>query len=151
MNKILLTMFILALSSVSLAYGHGVTYGVSDNYSVAVRFGYAGGEPMSYAETKVYGPESSADVEYQNGRTDAAGLFAFVPNVAGKWRVVTRDSQGHKGSFEIVIEESDVGLKAGNQNKEGIEESMLFKILFGLSLIANLALAAVFIKQPKRA
>lgn len=134
----------------SLAYGHGVTYGICDEYAMAVRFGYAGGEPMSYVEAKVFGPESPPDLEFQNGRTDARGVFAFVPDRPGHWRVEVRDNLGHKGSIEVVVEQSNTGLRAGSQVKAINNRSVVIKILVALSVITNLAFVIAFIKRPNR-
>lgn len=150
MRKVSLGVVIVVLLAASLAHGHGVTYGVFEEHAVAVRFGYAGGEPMSYVETKVFGPGSSPNVEFQNGRTDARGVFAFVPDSPGSWRVVAVDNHGHKGSLEVGIEQGSVGLRAGSQTKELKDDPTLVKILLALSSIANLAFVATFIKRPKR-
>lgn len=134
----------------SLVYGHGVTYGICDEHAMAVRFGYAGGEPMSYVEAKVFGPESPPDLEFQNGRTDARGVFAFVPDRPGPWRVEAWDNLGHKGNIKVIVEQSNTGLKAGIQAKTIKNGSALIKILLALSVIANLAFVIAFIKRPSR-
>jgi nickel transport protein len=133
----------------SLAHAHGVTYGICDEHAMAVRFGYAGGEPMSYVEVKVFGPESPPDLEFQNGRTDGRGVFAFVPDRQGPWRVEAWDNLGHKGTMAVIVEQSNTGLKAGNQ-LETIESSVVMKILLALSIIANLTFVIAFIKRPSR-
>lgn len=133
----------------SLAYGHGVTYSICDEHVMAVRFGYAGGEPMSYVEVKVFGPESPPDLEFQNGRTDARGVFAFVPDRPGPWWVEAWDNLGHKGKIKVVVEQSDTGLKAGSAVETKKNGSVLIKIIFALSIIANLAFVIAFIKRPR--
>lgn len=129
-----MTLFLWA----SLAHGHGVTYGMHDERAMAVRFGYAGGEPMSYVETKVFGPGSSPDLEFQNGRTDAHGVFAFVPDRPGLWRVEAGDNLGHRGSVEVVVEPGDTGTQVSSQARPAHDGSVLVRILLGLSVIANL-------------
>lgn len=135
----------------SLAHGHGVTYSICDEHAMAVRFGYAGGEPISYVEVKVFGPESPPDLEFQNGRTDARGVFAFVPDRPGPWRVEAWDNLGHKGSIEVIVEQSNSGLKAGSQIETRRDGSAVIKTLLALSVIANLAFVIAFIKRPSRA
>ena len=134
----------------SLAHGHGVTYGLCDEHAMVVRFDYAGGEPMSYVEAKVFGPESPPDLEFQNGRTDARGVFAFVPDRPGPWRVEAWDNLGHKGSIEVLVEHSSTGLNAGSQVETIKNDSAVIKILLALSVIANLAFVIAFIKRPNR-
>jgi nickel transport protein len=134
----------------SLAYGHGVTYGICNEHAMAVRFGYAGGEPMSYVEVKVFGPESSPDLEFQNGRTDARGVFAFVPDRPGPWHVEAWDNLGHKGSIKVVVEESNTGWKAGSQVETTRNGSIVIKCLLAMSIIANLAFVIALIKRPSQ-
>jgi nickel transport protein len=134
----------------SLAYGHGVTYGICDEHAMAVRFDYADDEPMSYVEAKVFGPESPLNLEFQNGRTDARGVFAFVPDRPGTWRVEAWDNLGHKGSIEVIVEQSNTGLKARSQVETIKNGSVVIRILLALSVIANLAFVIAFIKRPNR-
>jgi nickel transport protein len=151
MRKVYLTVITALFSITSLAYGHGVNYGIFEEHTIAIYFGYAGGEPMSYAQAKVFGPESSPDLEFQNGRTDARGVFAFVPDRPGTWQVEASDNLGHKGRIEVVVEQDQTGLKAGSQTEEVKNESTLLKVLLALSAIANLAFLTAFIKRPRKA
>lgn len=148
MREISFGIIITVIFAASLAHSHGVTYGIFDAHAIAVRFGYAGGEPMSYVETKVFGPKSTPDLEYQNGRTDARGVFAFVPDTPGSWRVEAGDNLGHKGSIELVVDQAETGLKSTSQAGNLKDVSLMVKIFLGLSTIANLAFVAAFIKRP---
>jgi nickel transport protein len=60
---------------------------------VAANFG--GSEPATFCQVAVFSP-AKADAEFQTGRTDARGRFAFQPDVAGRWRVVVDDEMGHR-------------------------------------------------------
>lgn len=150
MREVRLGIIIGVIFAASLAHSHAVTYGIFDAHAVAVRFSYAGGEPMSYVETKVFGPKSTPDLEFQNGRTDARGVFAFVPNIPGSWRVEAWDNLGHKGSIEVVVEQSNTGLKAGSQVETIKNGSVVIKLLLALSIITNLAFVIAFIKRPSQ-
>ena len=44
---------------------------------VLVQFAYSSGEQPTYAKVEVYSPADDK-VEFQNGRTDAQGRFAFM-------------------------------------------------------------------------
>ena len=58
-------------------FAHGTDYRLIDNDSVVVgEFFYSDKVPMQYAEVLVFSPENDT-VEYQNGRTDQNGRFAF--------------------------------------------------------------------------
>lgn len=150
MHKVSFWAVAFLLFCAPFAYGHGVTYGIFEEHAVAVRFGYAGGEPMSYAEVKVFGPQSSADLEFQNGRTDARGVFAFVPDRPGLWKVEAWDNQGHKGNTEVVVEQDDVSLKAGSRAQDLGGSPAIVKILLALSFIANVALVVATVNRAKR-
>jgi len=150
MRKVSFWAVAFILITASFTHGHGVNYGIFEEHAVAVRFGYAGGEPMSYVEAKVFGPQSSPDLEFQNGRTDARGVFAFVPDRPGSWQVEAQDNQGHKGSIEVVVEEGEASLMAGSRAGDPGGSPAIVKILFALSLIANVALVAATVNRAKR-
>ena len=134
--------------------GHRV---IRDSRAIAVESFYSDREPMSYAEVKLYGP-SDDSIEYQNGRTDRNGRFAFLPDREGTWRVEVGDGMGHLMKAEIDVknpekvetptEESPVAVDAA---RPGIP--MPWKAALGLSLIANLSLLAYVWKRkhPSRA
>lgn len=148
MRIIILASAAFLLVVAPFAHGHGVIYGIFEGHAVAVYFGYAGGEPMSYAKAKVFGPNSSSDLEFQNGRTDARGIFAFVPDQPGSWRVEAWDTLGHKGSIELTIKQEDATLTAVGF-EDSVNNPALIKIVLALSLIVNLAFAFYLIKRPK--
>lgn len=150
MRGVFLIAGLTAMFTASLAYSHGVNYGVFHERAMAIRFSYAGGEPMSYVEAKVFGPQSSPDVEFQNGRTDARGVFAFVPDRPGAWRVEAWDVLGHKGSITVAIVKSTSDLGPANHQVGRIENGpTAVKIFLGLSIIANLALAFAVTRRQK--
>ena len=137
------TMCVFAARS---SYAHGVTANSISSKTVAVRFGYAGGDPMSYAEVLVFAPTAKeGDAEFQNGRTDALGNFAFVPNIPGTWRISSSD-MGHRAEMQIeVTEQGIVQAKAPT----GLPSQTL-RILLGLSLIINLLAACLLLKRSSR-
>ena len=142
MNRCLLAILILLLIG-SAAFGHGVTCRNIDETAVAVLFAYSDGEPMSYAETKVFGPQSSPDLEFQNGRTDARGIFGFIPDRPGNWRIEAGDGMGHKVSHEIVVKDTTAALQKPaipSTREPSSARPGVLQILLGLSVIANLAL-----------
>lgn len=134
----LVSPFLLLLAC-SLAMAHGVNYSLLEGKAVAVSFSYSGGEPMSYVEAKVFGPGSSPDLEFQNGRTDARGIFAFVPDQPGKWWVEVEDNQGHKGVFQADFGQNDKVIMPLAHDNSG-EGPLLLKVVLALSLMLNLAL-----------
>lgn len=150
MRGVFLMAVFAAILIASLAYGHGVSYGIFPERAVAVRFIYAGGEPMSYVEAKVFGPQSFSDLEFQNGRTDARGVFAFVPDRPGAWRVEAWDELGHKGSIKVPVMKNGADLETASQNAVTESGPSTTKVILGLSIIANLALTVAVTRRQKR-
>lgn len=100
--------------------------------AVITRSSYSGREPLSYASVLVYSP-SDSETEYQNGRSDASGVFSFVPDRPGKWKFVIDDEMGHRE--EKAIEITGEFLKgSGTANGSG-ELSTYWKMLIGVSFI----------------
>lgn len=149
MRRVFLSVGLAALFAASPAYGHGVNFGIFHEQAMAVRFSYADGEPMSYVEVMVFGPQSSSDLEFQNGRTDARGAFAFVPDRAGTWRVEAWDGLGHKGIINVPVAKDHSAPPPATQDPRPENGPTPLKVLLGLSIIANLALALVVIRRKK--
>lgn len=145
------------------AVAHGTGYRlIEDANAVAVSFFYADGQPMSYAETLVFAPDND-DIEYQNGRTDQKGRFAFYPEMPGTWRLVVNDGMGHRaegiitvkapaedaaesgtdGSDEIPVKRADVRAESHEHAHTGI------KLIAGLSLIGNLCFAGLYFRNRR--
>ena len=75
-------------------YAHGAHYIIAQAKATVIRVEYDGGEPMSYAEVKIFSPDDQK-VEYQKGRTDKKGQFSFLPEKGGEWKIVVHDGMGH--------------------------------------------------------
>lgn len=130
-----------------------------------VQFAYAGGEQPTYAKVEVYSPADSK-VEFQNGRTDAQGRFAFMPDTPGQWRIIMADNMGHRVEHAVDVcagqtpaSESAQNTGQGNGRAKAAATvatpgvggfSMPLRILLGLSLLANLALAAAVVRRRHR-
>ena len=111
----------------------------------AVEFAYSTGGTANYAEVKVYAPDS-ADVEFQNGRTDALGRFAFLPDKAGTWTVVVADGMGHKVSHPVAVTLS--GERIAEVPTERLTpSSKVFPALLGISLLANFFLLLALFRR----
>lgn len=145
------------------ALAHGIDYRlIDDTRAVAVSFFYTDGQPMSYAETMVFGPENT-DIEYQNGRTDQQGRFAFYPETPGAWRVVVNDGMGHRAEGIITVKAPST--KDGKSDAEGGGDQPTthprvqaeshehshtgLKLIAGLSLIGNLCFAGLYFKNRR--
>lgn len=70
--------------------------------ALVIQFAYSTGDAPAYAAVEVYSPDDTR-VEYQNGRTDKAGRFAFSPDKSGEWRVRIKDTMGHLAEIPINV------------------------------------------------
>lgn len=129
------------------AEAHGMHYTVvQQNPVISFETGFSSGDKAAYAECTVFPPKG--DVEFQNGRTDANGMFSFTPNEPGNWRVVVNGGMGHRIEFTVPV-----ALENQKDNaavvKPDSETPKMFKAGFGLSLLANLGLAAMVLRRKK--
>ncbi|MBS3754106.1 MAG: hypothetical protein KGY56_00225 [Desulfobacterales bacterium] len=147
-TRLLLTV-ILIMALPAGAGAHGTDYRVLDEARVvAAEFFYSDKEPMRYAEVLVFSPENR-EVEYQNGRTDQNGRFAFCPETAGKWQIHVNDGMGHAVRAEIPVDSPETGskeVKGLSDKKPLAATSRWIKILLGLSLMLNLFLG-IYVKK----
>ena len=123
-----------------------------------VQFAYAGGEQPTYAKVEVYSPADSK-VEFQNGRTDAQGRFAFMPDAPGQWRIIMADNMGHRVEHAVEVSADPTAQQAAAQNADNAASgptpgvggfSIPLRILLGLSLLANMALIAAALRRRQK-
>ena len=161
----------LLLLGAAQAHAHALYAAHTLQGSVAlVQFAYAGGQVPTYAKVEVYSP-ADAKVEFQNGRTDAQGRFAFMPDTPGQWRIIMADNMGHRvehavdvssaqGSAQVAAQGAAQGTAQGagpNTDKPAVtgvspgvgEFSVPLRVLLGLSLLANMALGAAVLRRRK--
>lgn len=81
------------LLSFGQAFSHGLTHEVLQG-GVGVRAEYEAGDPMAFAEVRVFAP--GQEEVYQEGFTDADGSFMIRAATPGPWRVEIDDGMGHK-------------------------------------------------------
>ena len=161
----------LLLMGAAQAHAHALYAAHTLQGSVAlVQFAYAGGQVPTYAKVEVYSP-ADAKVEFQNGRTDAQGRFAFMPDTPGQWRIIMADNMGHRvehavdvssaqGSAQVAAQGAAQGTAQGvgpSTDKPAVtgvipgvgEFSVPLRVLLGLSLLANMALGAAVLRRRK--
>ena len=138
----------LLLFGAAQAQAHALYAAHSWQGTVAlVQFAYAGGQVPTYAKVEVYGP-ADANVEFQNGRTDAQGRFAFMPDTPGQWRIIMADNMGHRVEHPVEVSAAQGAVAADSGHDAGPGGfAMPLRILLGLSLIANMALAAAVMRR----
>jgi nickel transport protein len=147
---------LIILVTGATAEAHGTDYRLLDPESaVVVEFIYADNMPMSYAEVLVYSPENNR-IEYQNGRTDINGRFAFYPEVSGQWGIQADDGTGHLQRVLIEIDpgkadKTRMGSVSGRSDSHGHQQTLprTWGIVLGISLIVNLFLGLHLAKRGR--
>ena len=143
-----------ALAAAALAAGpgtaraHEALHEVRAGSAIAVRAYFADGEPLAYRAYEVYSP-ADPKIPWQKGRTDRSGWLAFVPEVAGKWRVRVIDESGHGMDFEVDAAAAG-GAPAGGAG--GSTAAFVLRPLVGLAAIAAVfaALALAYRRKGPR-
>ena len=105
---------------------------------IAVSFAYSDGTPAAYVQTEIFGP-GDEKVEYQNGRTDQSGVFAFAPNRNGTWRVMAFDTSGHKADFSVPVAlvAGTVNVEPGSAAAPASTFDTPLRAVLGVSLLCN--------------
>lgn len=125
------------LASVATVWGHGTQGLVEDRDGILVSADYDDGEPMSYAEVKIFGPDS--EIPFQKGRTDRNGRFMFRPDQKGRWRIIVSDGMGHRLALEREIFDAQGDIQVETPGKSGASKNSRFQgIIMGVSIILGL-------------
>lgn len=127
---------IAAVLAATPASAHEVLHQVERGRAVAVRAYESDGEALAHRAYQVYSP-ADPEQPHQEGRTDRRGWLAFVPDVAGKWRVKVLDETGHGLDLKI---DAAPGAPAGAP-ADGAPSPAAFALR---PLLGLLAIAAVF-------
>ena len=139
MFKSMLVVVMILVGMASNAFAHAVSgKDVSAAETRVVEFAYSTGDLAAYVTVNVFSP-ADPNVEFQNGRTDAQGRFAFTPDRPGTWTIVLADGMGHKISYPVEV--AFVASPAASLPKaeSGIaSQSMLFRGILGVSILLNL-------------
>lgn len=106
MKQSLFLVIIILILGPSTALAHGIQYETTRRNAVVFIARYDDGNPMSYARVTVFSPDNK-EVEFQNGRSDRTGAFAFVPDRPGTWEIVYDDETGHGFKERIVIQDCE--------------------------------------------
>jgi len=150
---IVVSLFFVFFFRPSDLWAHGVDYEVKEGKAVVLKVGYDDGEPMSYAEVKIFSPENK-DIEHQNGRTDKNGCFAFLPDQPGEWKVIVNDGMGHGVVTEIKVS-AEGGSASGGKETMKIETAAKGwprwqKLITGIGIIWGLAGLILYFRVRRR-
>ena len=141
------------------ASAHGTDYRILDSEgAIVVEFIYDDNQPIRYAEVLIFSPEDD-DIEFQNGRTDMNGKFAFYPDAPGKWRIQADDGTGHLERVSIEVGRGDAGedgvssvsertpAHGHDHHHNGLPR--IWAVILGISLIMNLFFGLYHFKGRK--
>jgi hypothetical protein len=97
---------------------------------------------MSFAKVKIFPPSTAEkNAESLVSITDRKGLFSFIPDEEGEWRVSAEDGLGHQGSITVYTGLTAGALPAAPAVSPGSYRGRLplpVGIILGLSLILNI-------------
>lgn len=141
-----LPLLVLLLPSVAWPHDLDATVTVHP-HSVVVAAAYGGSEPAPYISAGVFSP-ADPQREFQSGRTDARGVFAFVPDRPGVWQCILDDELGHRKELTITVD-PDGARPEGTPAQAPVP--MSHKMLTGVSLLIGLTgLAAWYSSRRMR-
>ncbi|WP_404425386.1 hypothetical protein [Thalassospira australica] len=146
------------------ALAHGAGWQIDQSQSATVyQFGYTDGTAMMFAEVTITGPDGNI---WQKGRTDRAGHFAVAtPSLSrdgetgAHWRIMVSDGMGHQVILTHSPDTPDMtGVsKPPEPATPGLRGTgalvnlpIWVSILFGISLIANLAFIPVWLRRRQK-
>ncbi len=141
-----------AFPTIAQAHGVGSRWRDDGRNVRAVTFAYVSGEPMAYVKIKVFGP-GDEKMEFQNGRADRQGVFAFVPDKPGPWRVEAQDEEGHKAVAETVVASetgNSVELLTPPAGKDKDQGAPWLRAAFGVSAIFNVFAVIAWLRLAAR-
>ena len=142
----------LVMTNARLASAHALRAAeIPQGQAVVMQFAYSTGEVPAYANVEVYGPADTG-MEFQNGRTDAQGRFAFVPNAPGQWRVIMADNMGHRVVHETTVAENGGAAPTADAAADAWGRfATPLRALLGVSLLLNLGTMSVLWRQRRKA
>jgi nickel transport protein len=130
----------------NILFAHGMEHTITREQTVVIRAAYDDGEPMSYADVKIYAP-GNAQIEPQNGRTDKHGCFAFIPDGPGQWRLTVDGGMGHMITTDVTVDDALAPVVDLSANRP---LPRLYGIITGLAFILGLTGLAAWRKSRKK-
>ncbi|MEN3039795.1 MAG: hypothetical protein ABDI07_11740, partial [Candidatus Kryptonium sp.] len=72
---------------------HRIDYQVKEERAICVSFYYKSNDPMSFADVEIFSPRGNGS--FQRGKSDRNGLFCFIPDEPGIWRITAKGMAEH--------------------------------------------------------
>ena len=153
--------FFLALTATILVTG-GFRNGIEVEFTastpvVMATCTHSEDEPVIGAECVLFTP-AGENKEFQRGYTDTNGVFSFIPDVAGDWKLVVDDGHGHRKEATVNVTEAFFNeatatpgtaklLRYGSGGFAALP--LWMKAVWGLSLIFGMAGLFYLVKAGK--
>lgn len=135
-------LFVAALmlcAACSAARAHGLEHTVSYGDAVVVTITHDDGSPFAFEAVEVLPPGET--IPFQQGRTDARGRFAFVPDGDGDWRLRAFSEDGH--GLDILVPVS-----SGTDTTPARSGGRLSRTIMGVSILFGIfGVIALFIRR----
>jgi hypothetical protein len=104
---------------------------------------YADGSAMAFAEVKIYSPADKKTV-FQEGFSDNNGVFIFIPDIDGQWRMEFNDGMGHG-----AIKKIDIKGLASVPTKNAGHIPLYIKLIGGFGIISLITGFSFYFKASK--
>jgi nickel transport protein len=126
------------------AGAHEVLHELVPGHAAGLRVFESDGEPLADRAYELWSP-SDVRAPWQTGRTDRAGWIAFVPDVAGGWRVKVVVPGGHGLDTTVQVG----GAQAAPSGRPAAGAGFALRPLVGAAVIVAI-FAALFAWQRRR-
>lgn len=138
-RTVVISVTILSMLAASPVWGHGTEGYTEAAAGILIKAEYDDGEPMSYAAVEITAPEKGA--VFQKGRTDRNGVFMFLPDQSGSWKIIVTDAMGHRLKLGREIDEQNGGESKRNGSRQTAAPpiSQSQGIMTGIAIIFGLS------------
>ena len=138
-RTMVISVIMLSMLATSPVWGHGTEGYTEAAAGVLIKAEYDDGEPMSYAAVEITAPEKGA--VFQKGRTDRNGVFMFLPDQSGNWKIIVSDAMGHRLKLgrEIVEQKGGESERNGSHQMAAPPVSQRQGVMTGIAIIFGLS------------
>ncbi|HEX9243975.1 MAG TPA: hypothetical protein VF875_16140 [Anaeromyxobacter sp.] len=133
----------------ALASAHETLHEVRRGSAISVKAFESDGDPLDDRPYEIFSP-ADPRTPWQRGHTDRAGWLAFVPDVAGRWRVKVFEEGGHGLDLEI---DASAPAVAGAPSAGGgavATAAFVLRPVVGIAIIGAVFAALVLVYRRKR-
>jgi nickel transport protein len=141
----LATATALALAA-SPALAHETLHEIQRGRAIAVRAYESDGDVLADIPFEIYSP-ADPKIPYLTGRTDRGGWLAFVPDLAGTWRVKVIEETGH--GLDLQVDASLAGAGPATGTAPASTAAFVLRPLVGLAAIGAV-FAALYLAYRRK-